>query len=82
MPKITRHGGPSVAPPLEGAATEVPEGPQSVEPEPRVQTLDDPYRSWTRRELVAESRARDLPTSGTKDELVARLKANEPDGED
>lgn len=47
----------------------------------RAQTLDVPYHSWTRKELAAECKARDLSASGTKDELVARLKANEPDGD-
>lgn len=68
-PKITVHGGPSNAdvPPLIVAAPT----------EPRDQTLDDPYHSWSRKDLVAEARKRDLPSYGTKDELVARLKANE-----
>lgn len=80
MAKITRHGGPSDRHRL--VAEHGPELVALPDGAARVQTLDDPYRSWSRRELVAECRARDLPTSGTKDELAARLKANEPDGED
>ncbi|TDC47644.1 hypothetical protein E1281_25935 [Actinomadura sp. KC345] len=78
MPKITVHGGASDRRDLAAGPEDAP----AAEPAARVQTLDDPYASWTRRELVAECRARDLPTSGAKDELVARLKANEPDGEE
>lgn len=69
----------------EGRAGSTPAGtassPPPADPEPRVQTLDDPYYSWSRKDLVTECRARDLPTSGNKDELIGRLKANEPDGD-
>lgn len=41
----------------------------------------DPYTSWTRKDLAAECKARGLPVYGSKDELVARLKANESDGD-
>ena len=43
---------------------------------------DDGYGSWTKEELKAEAEERGLPISGTKDELVDRLAADdEEDGE-
>lgn len=35
------------------------------------------YSEWTKDELQAELKNRDLPTSGNKDELIARLEEND-----
>lgn len=86
MPKTTVHGGASnrQAEPRSNdeysrpSPVVVEQEADAAELEPRVQTLEDPYDSWTRKELQAELRKRGLPVSGTKDEQVARLKANEP----
>lgn len=35
------------------------------------------YQDWTKAELSAELESRGLPKSGTKDELIARLEADD-----
>lgn len=41
-----------------------------------------PYSEWTKEDLVAECREREIPVSGTKSELVARLEENDTTFED
>ena len=76
MPKITARGGAT----NRQAELRSNDEPPELKPEPRVQTLDISYDTWTRKELQAELRRRGLPVSGNKDQQVARLKANEPEG--
>jgi len=47
-------------------------------PEPEPEAPAGPLETWTRKELADECRARGLPTSGTKDELIGRLMAGGP----
>jgi hypothetical protein len=45
------------------------------EPEPEPEPVD--YTGWLKADLVAEAEARGLDTSGTKDDLIARLDGND-----
>ncbi len=44
--------------------------------------VDEPYSKWTVDELKAELKERKLSTEGKKDELVARLEADDAEGDD
>jgi hypothetical protein len=83
--RVTRLGG-RVPPAAGGAVETATAGPgerrevRLAQPEQDAGQDADPYASWTRKDLVAECKARDLPAYGSKDELIARLRAGEPDG--
>jgi hypothetical protein len=74
---------------LDAAATEPIEGPnptpgEASAPEPEAVSAPEPetvesadYSGWLKADLVAEAESRGLDTSGTKDELIARLTAAE-----
>ena len=56
-----------------------------VGPETETESTEDevpPYEDWLKADLEAECRVRQLPVSGTKDELVARLYAYDAEAED
>lgn len=55
---------------------DAPEGEDALEPE------DDGYDDMTNAELQTLLRARGLPVSGNHDELVARLEADDEEGDD
>ncbi|MEI5100302.1 SAP domain-containing protein [Streptomyces sp. PmtG] len=87
MPKITRHGGPTIA----GAAVvggawgnsddpDVWPAPETEEADEAVESLPEPagdvapgYGDWTVEELKEQLGARGLPKSGKRDDLVQRL---------
>jgi hypothetical protein len=71
MPKITRHGGPSNAAVPPESVVEVAEEVEEV-PKPNPA---DPYEGLLRVDLQKLLGDRNLPTSGNKEELVARLVA-------
>lgn len=55
---------------------------KAAKPAPKDEPEPDGYGSWTKEELKAEAEERGLPINGTKDDLVARLEADdEEDGE-
>jgi hypothetical protein len=72
---------------LDAAATEPIEGPNPVPgaPEPAEEQQPEPlaeppaevvdYSGWLKADLVAEAAAQGLDTSGTKEDLIARLTA-------
>jgi hypothetical protein len=71
---------------LDAAATEpieeanpVPAEPEVAEEQPPAAPAAAPvdYSGWLKADLVAEADSRGLDTSGTKDELVARLEASQ-----
>lgn len=79
MPKTTLHGGGSIGAPTIGVPR-IGEGePAEVEESTTDDTAEetteggDGYDSWTNDELRTELSTRELPTSGNKAELVARL---------
>jgi hypothetical protein len=73
MAKTTRHGGASNA--LVTYPQSVVSGQDSPVPEP--EAAESEYAEFTVEELRAELRGRELPTSGAKAELVARLEADD-----
>jgi hypothetical protein len=73
MAKTTRHGGASNA--LVTYPQSVVSGQDSPVPEP--DAAESEYAEFTVEELRAELRGRELPTSGAKAELVARLEADD-----
>jgi hypothetical protein len=86
MAKVTRHGGATNA--LVTHPQSVASG-QKEPPVPEPEATGSVYTEFTVEELRAELRGRELPTSGAKAELVARLEADdaadgeggEPDGD-
>ncbi len=75
VPKITRHGGPS----YEGEVVDQP-AEEVVEPDEADDDIPEgvtAYDDMLRTDLQDLLRARELPTSGNKDELVARLVADD-----
>jgi len=81
MPKITVHGGPSIAgasvvdEPDVGLAPEPEEGGEVVESSVEQDSAVGPdYEAWTVEELKEQLAERGLPKSGKRDELVQRLR--------
>lgn len=70
MPKITRHGGPSIA----GEEPAAEESSEVVEPlpEPASDVAPD-YEAWTVEQLKEQLGERGLPKTGKRDDLVLRL---------
>lgn len=81
MPKITRAGGPSYsavrapgrAPAVPRSAQEDAPGPQAQPAYESVPVVPPDYAALTKLDLQLELDLRNLPRSGTKDELIARL---------
>jgi hypothetical protein len=83
MPKITVHGGPSIAEPYvrpgeESGFEQLREVPGSSADESPTGVATD-YQPWTVTQLADELGSRGLPKSGTKAELVARLERDDHD---
>lgn len=73
MAKITRHGGATTVHDIGSYVEEIPE--DSVEIEIEEPAPASPYEGMLRVDLQALLAERSLPTSGNKDELIARLVA-------
>lgn len=69
----------------QASATDKPEpdeaGTPASPPEPDEDEDEDDYNNWTVKELAAEAEDRGLAKSGTKDELIARLRANDAEND-
>lgn len=69
--------------PIEGVEGHVPEGrpfkplPEAVEGEQAEVVSEPDYDAWDYRELQAEAKERGLVATGTRDELVDRLRAHD-----
>ncbi|MFJ8784965.1 SAP domain-containing protein [Streptomyces sp. NPDC102476] len=82
MPKITVHGGPSVAGASVVGGSWSDEGDADVWPEPAeeqgeetpAETPAHAYEDWTVEQLKEELAARNLAKSGKRDDLVQRLR--------
>lgn len=82
MPKITVHGGPSVAGASVVGGSWSSEGDADVWPEPAeeqgeetpAETPAHAYEDWTVEQLKEELAARNLAKSGKRDDLVQRLR--------
>jgi hypothetical protein len=83
MPKITVHGGPSVAGASVVGGSWSDEGDADVWPEPAAEeqgeetpaeTPAQAYEDWTVEQLKEELAARNLAKSGKRDDLVQRLR--------
>lgn len=89
VPKTTRYGGPTnesdptaepdVAPVVDEPADEETVEPASVDQDSPVPP-GEPYDTWLLVELKDECGARQLPTSGNKADLIARLVASDEEG--
>ncbi|MFD8075812.1 SAP domain-containing protein [Streptomyces sp. NPDC059718] len=85
MPKITRHGGPSIAGALVvGGAwsdSDAPDGfhdPEDVQDEVSEQPPAEPaYEDWTVEQLKEQLAERGLPKGGKRDDLVQRLREDD-----